>query len=75
MEWNLFTLEQCGKVFISQVIFLIRNLLLRLVVFPQYVALRPVNFFSSAVILNLSLLFSKLKASVSETLSGWGFLE
>jgi hypothetical protein len=72
---HLLALEQCGKDFIGQVIFLIRNLLLRLVVFPQCVALRPMNFFSSAVILNLSLLLPKLKISVSETLSGGGFLE
>jgi hypothetical protein len=58
------------KHFTGQVIFFIRNLLLGLVDFPQYVAVSPVNFFSSAMILNLSLLFSKLKASVSETLSG-----
>jgi len=73
MEWKLLALEQCGKIFTGQV--LIRNLLLGFVVFPKYVALRPVIFFSSAVILNLSLLFSKLKTSVSETLSGGAFLE
>ena len=48
------------KNFVGQIIFLIRNLLLQLVAFPQQVALRPVNFFSSAVILNFSFIFPKL---------------